>query len=135
VIVDLLDVDRDRRVVRRFVHRLFDDVRGAACGERDVVCCEDEQRDRRAGAQAGQRAAAALQAEQDPPVVCADRRRDRDRMRSGIDGDQHGDRPGRPFRQRFELRVRQLWRSVHVVRTSQMGSPRPLACGSRPPLM
>jgi hypothetical protein len=48
MVVDLLDVDRDRYVVGRGGHRLLDDPGLPARRERDVSSGEDRERDARA---------------------------------------------------------------------------------------
>jgi hypothetical protein len=92
MVVDLLDVDRDRRVVARASQRPLDDARAAARGERDVALGEDRERYPRLLAQPGQRPAAAVQAEQDAVIAGAQRRGHGNCMRSRIDSGEHGDR-------------------------------------------
>ncbi len=105
VIIDVLCLERDRHVIAHSFHRVFDDARMAADGERDVSFGEDRQRDLRALAKPGQRAAAPPQSDQDVKIPCANGGGDRDRVGSVFDRRENADRLVRPVRQRSKLRA------------------------------
>jgi DNA-binding transcriptional LysR family regulator len=105
MVIDVLDVDRDGRVVGPPGRRLSHDARTAPGGKRDIALSEDRDRYPGALAQACQRPAAAVQAKQDAAIPGAHGGRDRDRVGAPIDGGEHGDRPGGPLGERLELRV------------------------------
>jgi hypothetical protein len=73
MVVDLLDVGRDRGVVLRVNERLLDDARAAPRGECGVVFGEDRERNRGVCAKPSKRPASAAQAEQDAAIANAQR--------------------------------------------------------------
>ncbi|AFU05331.1 hypothetical protein [Nocardia brasiliensis] len=97
MVVDRVDIDAHRRVVRGIGHLLRDHLRGAPGTQRDITSAENQQRHLRAFAQPGQRPAIELEADQNSPIAGPDRPRHRDRVRRRIGGHQHGDSFSRPL--------------------------------------
>ena len=75
MIIDLLDIDGDRREIRRVRHRFLENAGAAAGRERDVALAQNGERDPGQVTQSNQRRAAMLQAEQNAMISIPHRRR------------------------------------------------------------